>query len=107
MKPWFQGKLPFTFNLPDLTNSPYTLAGGKLIYFDRNPGAQLLFLLRQHRISVFIVETTSAALAGAQSEKGFSVDSWTAAGLRYVIVSDAAPAYVRALADLLRRAQSQ
>jgi anti-sigma factor RsiW len=107
VKPWFQGKLPFTFNLPELASSPYKLLGGKLIYFDHNPGAQLLFSLRQHRISVFITQESGPPLANTQTEKGFNVESWTAAGLRYVIVSDAAPADAHALADLLRSAQSQ
>ena len=33
VKPWFQGKLPFTFNPPELAaGSPFTLVGGKLVY---------------------------------------------------------------------------
>ena len=30
VKPWFQGKLPFTFNLPELAGSNFTLIGGTL-----------------------------------------------------------------------------
>jgi anti-sigma factor RsiW len=106
VKPWFQGKLPFTFNLPELANSPYTLLGGKLIYFNHAPEAQLLFSLRQHRISVFILRNPAAAADGTQTEDGFTTESWTVAGLHYVVVSDAAPADVHTLADLLRSAQS-
>src|SRR6202165_2248700 len=29
VKPWFQGKIPFTFNLPELQGSPFALEGGK------------------------------------------------------------------------------
>ena len=29
VKPWFAGKIPFTFNLPELQDSPFTLVGGK------------------------------------------------------------------------------
>jgi anti-sigma factor RsiW len=107
VKPWFQGKLPFTFNLPELGNSPFKLIGGRLIYFDHDPGAQLLFSLRQHRFSVFIVQKGAVALPTSQTEQGFSVESWITAGLRYSVVSDAAPADVHSLADLLRNAQSQ
>ena len=46
VKPWFQGKLPFTFNLPELANAPYKLIGGRLVYFEHNPGAQLVFFGR-------------------------------------------------------------
>jgi anti-sigma factor RsiW len=107
VKPWFQGKIPFTFNLPELGNSPYALLGGKLIYFNHAPEAQLLFSVRQHRISVFILRNPAAAPDGTQTEDGFTTESWTAAGLHYVVVSDAAPADVHALSDLLRSAQSR
>lgn len=107
VKPWFQGKLPFTFNLPDLTNSPYSLLGGKLIYVNHAPEAQLLFSIRQHRISVFILRNAPASLAGIHTENGFTTESWTAAGLHGIVVSDASPADVHALADLMRNAQSQ
>jgi anti-sigma factor RsiW len=107
VKPWFQGKLPFTFNLPDLANSPYTLLGGKLIYFNHAPEAQLLFSIRQHRISVFVLRNAASSPDGVQTENGFTTESWTAGGLHCIIVSDASAADVHALADLMRRAQSQ
>lgn len=112
VKPWFQGKLPFTFNLPELANSPYKLLGGKLVYIHHSPAAQLLFELRKHELSVFLTqENQQSAFAGmGQSDtrdKGFSVESWNQDGLRYVIVSDAGPTDVRALGDLLKSAARQ
>jgi anti-sigma factor RsiW len=109
VKPWFQGKLPFTFNLPELQDSPYKLLGGKLVYFEHNPGAQLLFELHKHELSVFIVQDSPdgipfEAAGSSRSEKGFSLESWSQAGQRYVIISDAGPADVHALAELLRSA---
>ena len=32
VKPWFQGKLPFSFNLPDKLPADTTLKGGDLTY---------------------------------------------------------------------------
>ncbi|MGA2535120.1 MAG: zf-HC2 domain-containing protein [Terracidiphilus sp.] len=109
VKPWFQGKLPFTFNLPELQDSPYKLLGGKLVYFEHNPGAQLLFELRKHQISVFILQDqgNTAALdarVSAKTEKGFSMETWSQAGLRYVIVGDTGASNLHALGDLLRGA---
>ena len=109
VKPWFQGKLPFTFNLPELQDSQYKLLGGKLIYFNHSPGAQLLFELRKHQISVFIVQALPGALPGGSgfrqtNEKGFSEEIWTQSGLRYVAISDASSADVHALSELLRAA---
>jgi anti-sigma factor RsiW len=109
VKPWFQGKLPFTFNLPELGNSSFTLLGGKLIYFNHSPGAQLLFALRKHQLSVFILQDQpSGSLLqtglATSSMKGFSVETWSQAGLRYAVIGDTSPADVHALADLLRAA---
>src|SRR5208337_4318518 len=91
VKPWFQGKLPFAFNLPELQDSPYRLVGGKLVYFKHSPGAQLLFEIRKHQLSVFIVQEQEGTIplessVTASSEKGFSVECWTQAGLRYVVI---------------------
>jgi anti-sigma factor RsiW len=110
VKPWFQGKLPFTFNLPELANSPYALLGGKLVYVHDQPAAQLLFELRKHDLSVFIAQQANGTLGSNPSEthaNGFSVESWSQAGLRYVIVSDTNQADVHALGELLRAAAKQ
>ena len=109
VKPWFQGKLPFTFNLPELQNSPYKLVGGKLIYFHHSPGAQLLFELRKHELSVFIVQgNDGGASFGAGQEKtldeGFNIESWRDRDLHYAVVSDTSAGDVHGLAELLRSA---
>jgi anti-sigma factor RsiW len=107
VKPWFQGKLPFTFNLPDLQNSSFKLVGGKVVYMQHNAGAQLLFELRNHRLSVFILQEQpgmSALSTGiaARRETTFSVETWNEGGLRYVVVSDARPAEIHELSELLK-----
>jgi len=105
VKPWFQGKLPFTFNLPELQGSNYTLLGGRLVYFRGKPGAQLIYDLRKHEFSVFIVPDGGSSGLSDEKENGFSVESWNAVGLRYVILSDAGATDVHALGDLVRGAQ--
>jgi anti-sigma factor RsiW len=109
VKPWFQGKLPFTFNLPELEGSPYKLVGGKVVYFDHRPGAHLIFELRKHELSLFIVQQSASTPAGrfSRAENGFSIESWTANGLQYVIVSDAGANDVHALGELMRTAQQR
>jgi anti-sigma factor RsiW len=109
VKPWFQGKLPFTFNLPELGNSPFKLQGGKVMYFRHSPGAQLLFEVRKHELSVFVFQD-QPAISRAGSEvisarvMAFNVETWGDSELRYVVVSDTAAADVHALGDLLRSA---
>lgn len=107
VKPWFAGKLPFTFNLPELQNSPFKLIGGRVTYFEHNPGAQLLFEVRKHQLSVFILQEQAGAFplnGGSSTDRqlAFNMEMWTEGGLRYVVISDASPADIRALSDLLR-----
>jgi anti-sigma factor RsiW len=109
VKPWFQGKLPYTFNLPDLTGTPFKLQGGRMVYFRHNPGAQLVYDLHKHEMSAFILQeqpgvTPPGAGVSAGKDKGFNTETWSQGGLRYVVVSDAAPGDVHALGDLLRAA---
>ena len=106
VKPWYQGKLPFTFNLPELQGSQYTLLGGKLVYIHGQPAAQLIYQLRKHEFSAFIVQDGGASTGVADANRnGFSTESWSAGGLRYGVISDAGPSDVQALGDLLRSVQ--
>ena len=111
VKPWFQGKLPFTFNLPDAETSPFKLIGGRLIYFQQSPGAQLLFDAGRHRISVFIFQNR-AELSGLGSgsslstKLAFNTESWVEGGLWYFVVGDASPSDIHELSEVLRNARS-
>jgi anti-sigma factor RsiW len=109
VKPWFAGKIPFTFNLPELQNSEFTLAGGRVSYFHHSPGAQLLFNLRKHELSVFIFQERSgwvpfSAASLTSTTLTFHVETWSHGGLRYFIVSDAPASDVHALSELMKQA---
>lgn len=99
VKPWFQGKLPFTFNPPELAaGSPFTLIGGKLIYAQHAPGAELVYQVRQHKMSVFIFQARDVHGEPSAGNQAFVVNGWQQGGLQYYIVTDAA----REDADRLR-----
>ena len=99
VKPWFQGKLPFTFNLPELNaQSDFKLLGGKLVYAQHSPGAEVVYQVRQHKISVFIFQDDNLKGSSWENSQAFTVRSWLQGGLRYCIVTDAA----REDADRLR-----
>jgi anti-sigma factor RsiW len=109
VKPWFQGKLPFSFNLPELAGSPYTLVGGRIAYLDHEPGAHLIYNLGAHHLSVFIFRD-QPEVAGAFSAResstemlNFHVESWSIDGLRYFVVGDASESSIRELADMLKK----
>lgn len=99
VKPWFQGKLPFTFNPPELAaGSPFTLLGGKLVYAQNSPGAELVYQVRQHKISVFIFQARDVHGEPSAANQTFVVNGWQEGGLQYYIVTDAS----REDADRLR-----
>jgi len=109
VKPWFEGKLPFAVNLPELTNSPFTLLGGRVTYLEQTPGAALLFQYRKHRLSVFVFQdrpqwkNVSAAGVPAQ-HASFWVETWSAGGLRHFVVGDTSAANVEQLSELMKSA---
>jgi anti-sigma factor RsiW len=108
VKPWFQGKIPFTFNLPELAGSNFTLLGGRVFYLEQTPGAHLIYQIRKHEISVFILPERADEMqrlsSGAVDALSFQMDSWTKNGLRYFVVGDASADDIRALSKLLRDA---
>jgi anti-sigma factor RsiW len=109
VKPWFQGKIPFTFNLPELQNTEFTLLGGRVAYLGQNAGAHLIYQVRKHQISVFIFpDTSSSGSLGSSSnvrrKQTFNVETWTQDGLRYIVFGDTSPEDMRNLGALLKSA---
>src|SRR5579859_1778349 len=108
VKPWFEGKLPFTFNLPELQGSEFTLLGGRVTYLEQTPGAHLIYQIRKHRISVFIFPDRwggAASAADPANVMAFNVEGWTQNGLRYFVVGDIGPSDIQALSKLLQDAK--
>lgn len=107
VKPWFAGKIPFTFNLPDLQGSAFELVGGRMSYLEQSPGAELIFRVRKHQISVFIFQEDAVGsnLSGSSDARSFQLESWRRGGLRYFAIGDASPDDLRALRSLLENAK--
>lgn len=108
VKPWFEGKIPFTFNLPELQNTPYTLVGGKVAYLDQAAGAELIFRVRAHQISVFIFQEREIEGIrnnnGVQTNLSFQMKTWSHKGLRYFVISDAGAQDLEQLSKLIQAA---
>jgi anti-sigma factor RsiW len=105
VKPWFQGKIPFAFDLPELQNSDFTLLGGRMTYLDQTPGAHLIYELRKHRISVFVFPEGAVPGrldASATKELSFSMETWSQGGLRYFVIGDANAGDIDSLARLFK-----
>jgi anti-sigma factor RsiW len=108
VKPWFEGKIPFTFNLPELQSSDFTLVGGRVTYLAQTPGAQLIYRIRKHEISVFIFQDRETEMGRPSSEPhhafSFTMESWEQNGLHYFVVGDVSADDVQSLSKLFRDA---
>jgi len=108
VKPWFAGKIPFTFNLPELQGSPFVLVGGRVSYLSQSPGAELIFRIRQHQVSVFIFQEKELKDARenrtVRTDFSFQVRSWRHNGLCYFVIGDASPQDLDKLSELLQAA---
>jgi len=107
VKPWFAGKLPFTFNLPELQNTRFKLVGGRVAYIEQTPAAHLFLDVGQHHISVFVVrdrEQLTPLGSGLATKDGFNIERWSEGDLRFVAVSDAEPGALVELANLFNAA---
>jgi anti-sigma factor RsiW len=111
VKPWFQGKIPFAFNLPELQNTEFSLLGGRMAYLDQTPGAHLIYDIRKHRISVLVFQERSMKLSASWGENvlspknsPFNMETWSQGGLRYFVIGDANATDIDNLAKLFKAA---
>jgi anti-sigma factor RsiW len=107
VKPWFQGKIPFAFDLPELQNSEFSLLGGRMAYLDQTPGAHLIYDVRKHHISVFVFQEQSLRAklddnSLAPKQLSFNMETWSQGGLRYFVIGDASAADIDSLAKLFK-----
>jgi anti-sigma factor RsiW len=105
VKPWFEGKVPFTFDLPELQGTSFVLVGGRTSYISQSPAAELLFRLRHHQLSVFIFQKSEVAgecRNAVQSAQSFHARSWSDDGLCYFVVGDVNADELNALARLMK-----
>ena len=109
VKPWFQGRIPFAFNLPELQNSGFSLLGGRMTYLEQTPGAHLIYDVGKHHISVFVFQERSLPARLSDSslkpwELSFNMETWSQGGLRYFVIGDASAANIDSLATLFKAA---
>jgi anti-sigma factor RsiW len=109
VKPWFQGKIPFSFNLPENLPGDTTLDGANLTYLHNQPVAQLLYSIGKHRVSVFVRQKHGASGASdlVTEHSGFHVTDFSTGDLDGVAISDVDPARLNGLVSLIKQAQSR
>jgi anti-sigma factor RsiW len=109
VKPWFQGKLPFSFNLPDNLPADTRLDGANLTYLHNRPVAQLLYSIGRHRASVFVQQRSGGAEQNPpQAEHaGFHVTGFDTNDLDVLAISDVDPSRLSGLARAIEQAQTK
>ncbi len=109
VKPWFQGRLPFSFNIPDAAALPpeTVLKGADLTYLNNQPAALLLFTIHKHEVSVFITQrsTTPALTTLPGTRAGFTLHTATTSDLHIIAVSNVNPSELDSLIATLVQAQ--
>ena len=86
VKPWFEGRLPFTVPIPELGATPFRLIGGRVVYWRANPAAYLLVGKSAHRISVFVFRDDQAPRDLRDGPSGVSTLVWRSGGLTFVAI---------------------
>jgi anti-sigma factor RsiW len=103
VKPWFQGKLSFAPNVPDLTAEGFALAGGRLDVIDGKQAAALVYKRRQHVVNLWIMPADGPDRALEENSlEGFNLLRWQKDGTAYWAVSDLNPSELREFASLIR-----
>jgi anti-sigma factor RsiW len=107
VKPWFQGKLPFSFNLPENLPGGTTLDGANLTYIHGRPTAQLLYSVGKHRASVYLQQRSDGKIANGLSpdHSGFHVVGLRTRDLDGIAISDVDPARLADLVSIISHAQ--
>ena len=106
VKPWFQGRIPFAFNLPEFAGTEFTLLGARMVYLQQHPAAQILVGFGQHRISIIMAQETVMRAAfplshGANVRDSFNVETWSSRGLRFFVIGDVEKAEIQKLAQAM------
>lgn len=84
VKPWFEGRVPFAVDVPDLSKTPFRVAGGRVVFWRGQPGAYLLVTKGAHRISIFVFNEVPRIAATPQ----MTIVTWRRNGLEYVAIGD-------------------
>ena len=94
VKPWFDGRIPVSPRVVDLSQQGFPLVGGRIDVIGRVPVPTLVYRRRQHVISLSSVPSNASAILEAvpHAIAGYNIVSWTDGGLTYWAVSDVAPA---------------
>ncbi|HZZ01680.1 anti-sigma factor [Paraburkholderia sp.] len=100
VKPWFNGRIDYSPPVEDLAANGFPLEGGRLDYIAHQRVAVLVYRYQKHVIDVYVFPEARSGNAGreavagpsvAQTREGYSLAHWSAQGMTWWAVTDAAP----------------
>lgn len=108
VKPWFNGKLPFSPPVTDPAAQGFPLIGGRLDYVENHPVAALVYQHRKHFINLFIWPSTrnSDTAEELRTQQGYNALHWSQGGMEFWAVSDMNQGDLKDFVQLVRNGSS-
>jgi anti-sigma factor RsiW len=107
VKPWFNGKLPGSPRVVDLTAKGFPLAGGRIDVIGLTPVPSLVYRARLHVISLTALPSTDRQAAPPRPINGYNIVEWTDGPLAYWAVSDLAAPELEKFAQAFRAGDAE
>jgi anti-sigma factor RsiW len=106
VKPWFNGRVDLSPNVPRLDSLGFPLVGGRVDYVGGRPVAAVVYTRRQHVINVLSwpVDRTGPAALSMSTHHGYHLAHWRDAGVEYWAASDVSENDLRQFVALFGRA---
>ena len=103
VKPWFQGKLDFSPNVPDLSKEGFVLIGGRLDVMAGRQAAAIIYKRQNHVINLWISSGAGQDRAlESRDLNGFHLLRWQSRGVSYWAVSDLNAAELGVFGEMIR-----
>jgi anti-sigma factor RsiW len=106
VKPWFNGKLPESPRVVDLSSQGFQLAGGRIDVIDLTPVPTLVYKRRLHVISITALPT-KLGISPPRAIDGYNIVDWTDGNLTYWAVSDLAAPELEDFARAFRAGEAE
>ncbi len=107
VKPWFNGKLPGSPRVVNLTAQGFPLVGGRIDVIGLTPVPTLVYRARLHVISLTALPSTDRQAAPPRPVNGYNIVEWTDGPLAYWAVSDLAAPELENFAKAFRAGDAE
>ena len=107
VKPWFNGKLPQSPRVVDLTAQGFALVGGRIDVIGLTPVPTLVYRVREHVISLTALPASRRGSATIPPIDGYNIVEWTNGPLTYWAVSDVVASDLEKFAKAFRAGEAE